>query len=249
MIRLLSLLLITLTYLTPAWADNDFEGEFHMTNERVTKDGKKVIDKITFQVKGNKLALSTGKAGEKAILNVATGDIHMLQKQGNSFSAIKLNVDVINQIGGLASFTGNSYGYANDESNATFKPTGQTKTIDGYTCKQYKVTDGADKGEVWMASDFPYDFTALIKLFNIEKSWGDNPTKNVMPLEGITTDAATGVTSTFKIAVEKKDVDDTLFEIPANVQVVDMTMMLQNMLQNSDPESVKKMMEQFMPKN
>jgi len=249
MIRLITILFIATTFLTPTWAGNDFEGEFHMTNERVTKDGKKAIEKVTFMVKGNKLALSTGKENEKIILDVVTGDILTVQQQGSQYTAMKLNVDIINQIGGIASFTGSNYGYANDESDATFKATGQSKDIDGYTCKHYLVADGNDKGEVWLADDFPYDFTALVKLFNLEKSWADNPTKNVMPLAGKTTNSATGEISYFQISVEKKDVSDDLFEVPANAQVIDMTMMLENMLKNSDPEAVKKMMKQMIPQD
>ena len=54
MIRIFTIILLTTALLSSVWAENEFEGEFHMTNETLGADGKTEISKITFLVKGNK---------------------------------------------------------------------------------------------------------------------------------------------------------------------------------------------------
>jgi hypothetical protein len=72
--------------------------------------------------------------------------------------------------------------------------------------------------------------------------------KSSFPMEGTVKDNETGETSSFKVVAEKKLLEDKLFTFPANLPELDMTPIVQEMIQTNDPAEIKEMFNQFMPK-
>ena len=69
-----------------------------------------------------------------------------------------------------------------------------------------------------------------------------------MILKAVSKSTKTGESNTMTITPKQTTVADTNFEIPAKAQIMDVTPLLTQMMQNKSPEEVQKMLEQMMPK-
>ena len=76
----------------------------------------------------------------------------------------------------------------------------------------------------------------------------DATMKVSFPLEGSIKDNKTSEVSTFKVAVEKKTVDEKLFTLPEGMPVLDMTPLVKQMMDTNDPAQIKSMLDRLMPK-
>ncbi len=225
-----------------ALAGNTFVGNITFSS---TKNGAE-SGKVTLAVKNDLVAFTAG-AGQQMVLNIGTGDFQSVMNQGNQKTLVKMNLSVFSGFMDLPAFFGpfSSYLKTGKSEGTSIEATAETKTINGYKCKKWIVKDKESVTTLWVTQDIPF---SLVPLMDVLKSAeGIDPAlKNSFPIQGTTKNTATNETTSFNVAVEKKAIEDKVFEFPADLLVMDMTPLIKQMLQNSDPAQVKAMLDKLM---
>ncbi len=222
---------------------NTFEGNLTLTSD---KNGT-VAGKNVLAVKNDLVAIDPG-VGQQMVLNVKTGDFFTVVNQGGQKMVAKLNVSVLSNLSEMPSFLGpfsNHLGGKSDESEV--KATDEVKTISGYKCKKYIVKDAETVSTIWAAQDFPFSLAPLMDL--LKATGSTNPAlKASFPMQASVKSTKTNDVTGFSVAVEKKALDDKLFTLPADLLVMDMTPLVQQMLQTNDPAQITKVLNSLIPK-
>lgn len=228
------------------WAggnDNTFEGNLLLTT---THEGKTTPSKLKLTVKGDNVlidATATQKDAPLMMVNSKTGDVHILTDKDGQKVAIKLNTRVLNSVGGLGAIS-NTYGLDVDgKAKGTVTETNETKTISGYKCRKYLVKDDEYESEFWITEELGLSLPSL--LGNVSP---ENNLPKGMILEGKGKKIKGDGTFSFKVEPTAQTVDATLFTIPKEYRVMDITFLIEQMLNSSTPEEVKKMLNQMVPK-
>ncbi|HXH19022.1 MAG TPA: DUF4412 domain-containing protein [Chitinophagales bacterium] len=217
---------------------NTFEGNLTVTSDtNGTVSGRTVL-----AVKNDLVAIEPGN-GHQMVLNVKTGDFFTVVNQGGQKMTAKMNVSVLSGLRELPAFLEPFSSYLGSRSDASeVKATDEKKTISGYLCTKYIVKDKETVTTVWATRDIPFSLTSLMDVLNITGS--ANPAlKASLPLQGSVKYISTSKTAGFSVSVEKKSLDARLFELPDELPVLDMTPLIQQMLQNNDPAQVKKVLD------
>ncbi len=239
-----SFLFSTLFSLTIAtFAGNTFEGNLTLTSDKNgTATGKTVL-----AVKNNLIAIAPG-SGPQMVLNVNTGDFHTVVNQGGQKIVAKLNIGVLNSLDTLPSFMGSFSDYlGKKEGESEVKATDEVKTISGYQCRKYIVKDAQSVSTVWAAENFPFSLAPLMDLLKVSGS-ANSALKASFPMQASVKSNGTSEVSGFKVEVEKKTLDDSLFKMPADLLEMDMTGLVQQMIQTNDPAQVKKVLDSLIGK-
>lgn len=232
------LFLITVAFSTALLATDKFEGKLILSGK--TTGDKTLEYTYPLFIQGDKLLY---KADEKLqiIVDSRTGEMNLLtQNQGNT-TAIRLNLKYLESAGGLQTFMGSSAPFDMQtidrmDNEGTLKKTGESKTISGQKCQKYLLNDEEWEGEIWVSENPPYDFSGLYGVLDIETMQG-------FPLSGVLKNKKNGKTQEFNMLFEKQTLDPSLFEVGKNVQIVDLSMMLQN----QDPKQIEQMIKQMLP--
>lgn len=191
-------------------------------------------------IKGNKMLYQAGEK-LKILIDSESGDMHLVtDNQGNKM-AIKLNLKYLESAGGLKAFMGSSAPFdistvdrMDDE--GTLTKTGESQKINGYSCKKYLVDDEEWTGEIWFCENTPYDFSSLYNVLDIESVSG-------FPVTGSLKNKKDGSTQDFNMNFEKMSLSADQFTVDSNIQIIDISMMLQN----QDPKQVEEMIKQMLP--
>lgn len=219
-------------------AGNTFEGNLTLTSDKNgTATGKTVL-----AVKNDLVAIAPGE-GPQMVLNVNTGEFRTVVNQGGQKLVAKLNVGVLSSLNDMPSFLGSFSNYLGKKvGESEVKATEEVKTISGYKCRKYIVKDADATSTVWAAENFPFSLATLMDLLKVTGS-GNTALKASFPMQASTKSAGSSDVSGFKVEVEKKTLDDNLFKMPADLLEMDMTALVQQMIQTNDPAQVKKVLD------
>ncbi|GIV34924.1 MAG: hypothetical protein KatS3mg031_2459 [Chitinophagales bacterium] len=238
----LSVLSLTLFIATASFAGNSFTGNITIST---TKNGADT-GKLTMVVKNDQMAFA-GPEGQPLLLNISNGDLKTIIRQGNQQTIVKLNLGIFSSLGNLPSFLGpfgSYWGNAND-SDTKVHATSETQTINGYSCKKYLIKNKKEETTLWVTNDVPLSLEPLMNML-VKTEYLDKELKGAFPMQATTKNLTTGEVNAFQVSVEKKPVEDKLFEFPAGLMEMDMTPLIEQMLQNSTPEQVRSMLDQMM---
>ncbi|MDX2002287.1 MAG: DUF4412 domain-containing protein [Chitinophagales bacterium] len=206
-----------------------FEGKMVMT----VTNGQKT-DNINMTVKDKMLMIEApSMKGSRVIINTASGETNVIMDGEGQKMAIKLNINSLKKVGGLSAFMGNTN---TPGKQPTVKATTETKTINGYKCTKYLVTDDDITGEYWITKDITLNITSLFGMDNAEFA-------NGMVIKGSGKNNKTGETFAFDVKPTAQTIADTTFKVPAGYQQMDMTQVFEQMAQSQDPNAMKKMFE------
>ncbi len=234
---LLTILAIVAFSLT-SYAD-DFEGVLTVK----MKEGEK-SQQMQFLVSGQKMVLE--QQGTRFILDSGSGDVFIIANNNGTQSVIQLDLNVINAMGGISTLSGaGNFGIDSDE-DVQLTKTGKKESINGYNCQQYLTKDDKHETLVWVADNFPYDFSNFLSIFSLDKSLAG--VEQPFPMRGEVKELATGKMMTYDLVVEKKAIEADKFSYPAGAQVMDLRAMMQQMMKTSSPEQLRQMFQNMMPK-
>lgn len=224
-----------------AFAGEPFEGKMVVTLKSTLKS-KTSTQKFDLTVKNNHLLFDGhDKDMPRVLLNNATGEINLLMDGQGQKMAIKLNLDAINKLGGIATFLGNSYGFS--EKSTTIKSTGKTKEINGIKCMEYIAKDASYSTTFWATKAIDLDFASVL---GIDSKFPE--LKDMMVIQANGKNLKTGETFTIDVAPTAQKVDDQALRLPAGYQQMDMTQVVDQMMKQQKPEDIKKMLAQFINK-
>lgn len=202
--------------------------------------------KIKLTVKGDNVLIDAKASSKDApilLMNSSTGDIHILSEKDSQKIAVRLNSSSLAPVGGIGAIL-NTYGLDVDgKAKGTVTETTETKKIAGYTCKKYLVKDDEYNSEFWVTEELGMSLPALLGTLTPQ-----NNLPKGMILEGKGKKIKGDGTFSFKVEPTKAPVDAKLFIIPPGYKVMDITMLINQMIQSSSPEEVKKMLDRMIPK-
>src|SRR5690606_38075207 len=102
----------------------------------------------------------------KMVLDLGTGHFYAVVDQGQQKMVMKLDVKVLQGIGGLATVLGSGYSSVLNADNKV-QATSETKTINGYKAKKFTFKNAESQGEVWATDEIPFNFSSLLDLMNL----------------------------------------------------------------------------------
>ena len=244
----LSVYLLCLSALLNA---QNFEGILNIKSsyKENSKDTVLSVNDYKLFVKGTK-AMIDQKGFGRIILNATSNELHVIVGQGTQPAIWKVNLSTINKLGGLLMLmkatTGQDVMSITPETKLS--ATASTSTISGYKCTKYTATDASHSGSVWISNDFPADLSGIWSALNIEPALKNTGMSKGMILKAVSKSTKTGESTTMSIVPKKQVVEDKNFELPSGGQIMDITPLLTQMMQNQKPEEVQKMLMQMIPK-
>lgn len=228
----------------------DFEGTLNIktTYKESAKDTTPSGEDFKLFVKGKK-AMIDHKGFGRMILNTEKNELLAIMGSNTQPTIWKINLTTLNQLGGLLSLMKSITGQDVMNVNAKTKlvATTATASLSGYKCTKYTATDEGHSGTVWVSNDFPFDLSHVWGALNIQPALTNAGINKGMILKAVSKSNKTSETNTMTVSPKAQPVDDKLFEIPAKGQMIDITPMLVQMMQNQKPEDVQKMLQQMMP--
>jgi hypothetical protein len=205
---LLVLTAIVFAFVHTGYAQDQFEGKVTFN---VYDDGESHT--VEYFVKDNKIRFDANEEGQQGqiVMDPSAKQVMIIMPQQKMYMVMPIpdtNMDSDNS------------GKMDDDTK--FVKTGETKEILGYTAEKWTYKDGNDVGEAWMTKD-----VGALRLFN-------NPMQEDKPdwqkdLEGAGYFPLLVLENGKKVyevtKVEKKSLDESMFEAPAGFQKMDMPMM------------------------
>jgi len=230
----------------------NFEGALNIKSsyKENAKDTTPTVNNFKMLVKGTK-AMIDHKGFGKMILNTAANELHVVVGEGTQPVIWKVNLVTLNKLGGLLMLmkaaTGQDVMTITPETKLT--ATTSASTLSGYKCLKYNTADANHTGSVWIASDFSQNLTGLWSALNVAPALKNSGiSENGMILKAISKSTKTGESNTMTITPKAQTVEDKIFELPSGGQVMDITPLLTQMMQNKKPEEVQQMLMQMIPK-
>jgi hypothetical protein len=233
--------LLLFTLISCVLTGQTFEGTIKMTS-----DSPYGIN-ADFTIKDNNILLENpSKDGTvQMIFDTTTGDIITISSENGKKMAIKTNTENNPY---LKAQTAKS---TNASQKFTIEKTDETKVIDGYNCTKFTGKDGTSEGYAWVTTELGIDWEDLTPM---KSGAGRNPYRTGFGKEGMFLEMYMKEPKikqewTMKAKVKKVAINDEKFQVPAGVQVMDMTDMRQLMMEaQRDPEKMKELKE-MMQKN
>ncbi len=202
-------------------AQTQFEGKVVMN----VKSGDKGTD-IDLFVKGNKTLIQMmGEEKANLIMDSKAKKMTILMPQQKMYMEMDLNMmkDISEKM------KKNDKSEKADKMNGDFNKTGETKDINGYECEKWVYTDdGGDKTEAWMTKELGNFMGFSNPMMNDEaSSWQKKiEGQGYFPMLAIHYDDSGNVESSMEVkSVDKKSLDESMFEIPAGYSKFNMPMM------------------------
>ncbi len=229
----------------------DFEGILNIktTYKQSVKDTAPSISDFKMLVKGKK-AMIDQKGFGRIILNTEKNELLAVLGEGTQPTIWKINLTTMNQLGGLLSLMKSITGQdvMNINAKTVLTATTATSTISSYKCTKYTTADGGHTGSVWVTTAFPYDLSGIWNALNVQPALANAGVEKGLILKADSKSSKTGESNSMTIVPKKQAVEDKNFEIPAKGQMIDITPMLTQMMQNKKPEEVQQMLQQMMPR-
>lgn len=200
-------------------------------------------------VKGDKAAID--QKGTKIILQAKTNEMFMIMGGSAQQPTVwKINLNTVNQLGGLLTLMKSIIGQdvMNINAKTQLTATNSTTTIGNYKCTKYTTADAAHTGSVFITNAFPYDMSSIWNALNVAPALKNAGIEKGMILKAVSKSTKTGESNTMTITPKNSVVEEAMFALPAKAQIMDVTPLLTQMMQNKSPEEVQKMLEQMMPK-
>lgn len=245
------LLIFSIIHFSESSIAQTFEGVLNIKSsyKETVKDTTPSINDFKMLVKGTK-AMIDHKGFGKMILNTSANELHVIVGQGSQPAIWKVNLTTINQLGGLLMLmkaaTGQDVMTITPETKLT--ATSSTTTVSGYKCTKYTTSDAVHSGSVWIANDFPGDLSGIWSALNVAPALKNAGVNKGMIMKATSKSLKTGESNTMTITPKAQTVDDNNFELPSGGQIMDITPLLTQMMQNKKPEEVRDMLMQMMPK-
>jgi hypothetical protein len=110
-----------------------------------------------------------------------------------------------------------------DESKTRISRTGEKRTLHGYTCEKWVVTEQSDRGELWVTDQLGLDFAALwLPTLNLQSGWRSALGRH-FPMKMSVSDEDGAMETIWEVtSIEKKRIDDALFAVPAGYRKMPM---------------------------
>ena len=202
-------------------AQTQFEGKVVMN----VKSGDKGTD-IDLFVKGNKTLMQMmGEEKANLIMDSKAKKMTILMPQQKMYMEMDMNMmkDISEKM------KKNDKSEKAEKMNGDFNKTGETKEINGYECEKWVYTDdGGDKTEAWMTKELGNFMGFSNPMMNDEaSSWQKKiEGQGYFPMLAIHYDDSGDVESSMEVkSVDKKSLDESMFEIPAGYSKFNMPMM------------------------
>lgn len=208
----LILFLIVFVSTNKNYAQSNFEGEitFNVFNE----NGSQTMD---YFVKGDKIRFETQEAGRQGqiILDGSSKQVLIIMPNQKMYMVTKIPESKMKT--DMSKTT---------DKNATFTKTGETKNILGYTAEKITYKDDEGQGEAWVTRElgtFKLFDNPMQKDENTPQWQKDFNAEGYFPLE-VTENGK----KVFEVTgINKKSLDKSLFEAPADYKKMEMPMMQQ----------------------
>jgi len=206
--NLLILSIIVLAFLQTVYPQDKFEGKVTIN---VYDEGQTYA--MAYYVKGDKIRFDGTEEGQQGqvIIDQAAKQYMVIMPQQKMYMVMQMPDTKLNS---------EKPGKTNDDGK--FEKTGETKEILGYTADKWTYTDGDDKGEVWMTNEIG-GFSLFDNPMAEDKAgWQkDVETAGYFPLE-----VYENGKKVYEVTnIDKKALDESMFQPPAGFQKMDMPMM------------------------
>lgn len=210
-INLLNLLIISLmvfTFLPDNYSQEKFEGKVTIN---VYDEGE--AHTLDYYVKGNKLRFDANEEGQhgQIIMDPVAKQFMVVMPEQKMYMVMQIPDTKMN-----------SENTGKTNSNEKFVKTGETKEILGYTAEKWTYSDGENKGEAWMTKEIG-GFNLFDNPMQENKpEWQkDIETAGYFPLE-----VYENGKKVYEVTnIDKKTLDESMFQAPAGYQKMDMPMM------------------------
>ena len=243
--------LLIITFFSFSLSAQDFEGALNIktTYKQSAKDTMPKVSDFKMLVKGKKAFIDQKDFG-KIILNTEKNELLAVLGNGTQPTVWKINLTTLNQLGGLLSLMKSITGQdvMNISAKTALTATTATSTISNYKSTKYTTSDADHSGTVWITTEFPYDLTGIWNSLNIQPALTKVGITKATILKANSKSNKTGESNSMVITPKKQTVEDAVFEVPIKAQVMDITPLLTQMMQNKKPEEVQQMLQQMMPR-
>lgn len=213
----------------------DFEGVVNVVFQEMEFSKK---DTIQFFVKSRKVSIRLPKAfnknATKLLANLETGEFFVTRKRDMQTITLKYSLDAY-----IAYM--NSIEPGKTELNVEVEKTEELKEIDENECYKVVFENQQFSGEAWIA-DLENDFTKVFPALQIPEKWMLLKFEDGLPLQISLTERISGNKKEVSYQIEKKAIDESVFDIPKENHIVDMKA---NMEKLKDHPSLKEMMKQL----
>ncbi len=193
-----------------------FEGEITMSSIEPTKPAKT----ITYDVKGTKMRFeapdSAGPMSGGYVIFDTTSK-KMTAVQDAKKTAMVMDMGAMGQ--------GLPPGTPPAGPKPTVDKSGKTDTVAGYSCEQWKISDpGGERTDVCVAQGISFP------VMGRHGGGWMSQLDNSFPLRAVSYDSAGKEKSRMEVTkIEKKSLDDTMFQVPAGYTTQDMGEMMKNL--------------------
>ena len=243
--------LLIITFFSFSLSAQDFEGALNIktTYKQSAKDTMPKVSDFKMLVKGKKAFIDQKDFG-RIILNTEKNELLAVLGNGTQPTVWKINLTTLNQLGGLLSLMKSITGQdvMNINAKTVLTATTTTSNIANYKSTKYTTSDGSHNGTVWVTTEFPYDLSGIWNSLNIQPALTNAGITKGTILKANSKSSKTGESNTMIITPKKQVVEDKVFDIPTKAQVMDITPLLTQMMQNKKPEEVQQMLQQMMPR-
>jgi hypothetical protein len=209
-ISFIVLFIVIFTSINKNYAQSNFEGK--ITFKIFNENGSQTMD---YFVKGDKIRFETQEAGGpgQIILDGSSKQVLIIMPNQKMYMVTKVPESKMkNGMSGAA------------DKNATFTKTGETKKILGYTAEKITYKDDEDQGEAWVTRELG-TFKLLDNPMQTDENspqWQkDFNAEGYFPLEVV----ENGKTVFEITGIDKKSLDNSMFEAPADYKKMEMPMM------------------------
>ncbi len=246
--KLLIITALVAFYMGSLMAQKQFEGDLVMT----TSDDEK---KVQFVIKGEKVKMipemeeEDGESPE-IIIDGTTGDmIVMGEKNGKPF-AIKLNLNEDSPMGAAMKLQMNQHADVEEDVDHAINSLEKigTERLHGYLCDIFRGrNDDGETFKVWMTKELNL---SMADLFPIGGT-ATNPIKEkfgAIGMEGIPLKVVVEgeEDEAFEITPKPRSVSDDELNVPSNLEVLDMSNILMELMQaQGDPDKMKEIQEKM----
>lgn len=168
---------------------------------------------MEYFVKGSKMRFDVNEKGQmgQIIMDPAAKQFMMIMPQQKMYMVMQIPDNKMN--------SENSEG---SKDNTKFVKTGETKKILGYTAEKWTYNDGDNQGEAWMTNEVG----ALMMFDNPMQKEKPQWMKDIEDAGYFPLEVYENGNKVYEVTdIEKKTLDNSMFEPPAGYQKMDMPMM------------------------
>lgn len=166
----------------------------------------------------------------KVIVNQRKNEMMMIIEEESKSMAMKYPLDALSELEDQRAGIPKE-GSCKKAEDVPFNCTGKVKEIDGYKCEQCIYEDEEVRVEAWISNDLNLELEDLLPSIPGQTVSPMNLPDSLQgfPLELIVTEKDKKETVKISNRVSKEKVDDSFFTVPSDIEVIDMSAMLEMM--------------------